>query len=803
MEVLKEKYGHDNVLNSVTFSTEGTRSTILTACRGLGMDSADAQNLADLAPNDKGVEWELKDAFYGNDKKGRKPSTKFINAVNAIPKLKETMLGIEGMVSGRSQHASAVFYTNQPYTTHNAMMKTKSGLEVTQFEAHDSESAGAIKIDLLTISATDRIRATMDLLLKYHKIEWQGTLRDTYNKYFHPDVLDLTNQDMYDMLFNGEVTSAFQFETVVGRQTLEAVNARTFDELVSANGLMRLSVDEGEQPLDKYIRFKNNIQEWYDEMTQDGLSQADQEVLKRLLGNRYGICDSQELLMEVSMDKQVSGFTMMEANKLRKSIAKKNPKLQEQQRTIFFERGREAGSSEALLRYVWDKGFMLQKNYSFSVCHGDGYTMILLIEMNMCYRYGSIYWKTACLSVNAGIIGDENNGINYEKVAKAVGNMHGLIQSPDINKSEIGFTPDEKNNSILYGLGSISGLSNEDVDSLISHRPFTSIAELLDTGLSNKKMVIVIKTGAMDCVNDNRVSLMMELVRAINPPKAKLTTVQIPKIIKDIPDSFQKLLNVYRMRANLFGRNKIPMTETIQNEYLTHYYPNIKALSPDKETHSYNDNGVLVVNQKPFDKWFKKVMEPLSEWLKTDEATMIEAKVRMNEFWVENCLGNPQSWEMKTLNAYIGKHELELTDLAEQLDVVNFGDLEANPKPISFNKWRGREYAQYTPVTIMGTVVDKDKKGLAYIITPDHKVVNVRVGKQRFAYYNEKVMSGKGKERTCIDPSWFARGTKIICVGFRRGNDFVLNARGTGYTNPMMKVNGYGDNARVQSEKLK
>lgn len=147
IKLLKDRYGHDNVLNSATFSTEGTRSTILTACRGLGLEPAESQAMADLAPNDKGVEWNLHDAFYGNEKKGRKPDTRFIKAVESVPMLKETMLGTEGLVKGRSQHASAVFYTNELYVTHNAMMKTKSHLPVTQFEAHDSESAGAIKYD--------------------------------------------------------------------------------------------------------------------------------------------------------------------------------------------------------------------------------------------------------------------------------------------------------------------------------------------------------------------------------------------------------------------------------------------------------------------------------------------------------------------------------------------------------------------------------------------------------------------------------------------------------------------------------
>ena len=359
IKLMKERYGNDNVLNSATFSTEGTRSTILTACRGLGLEPAESQAMADLAPNDKGVEWSLHDAFYGNEKKGRKPDTKFLKAVEDVPMLKETMLGTEGLVKGRSQHASAVFYTNQPYVTHNAMMKTKSGLPVTQFDAHDSESAGAIKYDFLTVGAIEKIQATMKLLLKDGKIEWQGSLRETYNKYLHPDVLDLISPKMWDMLFDGEVVGAFQFETMTGRQTLEKINARSFDELASANSLMRLSVPSGEQPVDKYVRFKGNISLWYQEMTEDGLTQEEQDILKEYLAPKYGVSDTQELLMSISMDNRISGFSLKEANKLRKSVAKKSEKAQDEQKEIFFEHGRKLGTSEALLNYVWFKEFAL------------------------------------------------------------------------------------------------------------------------------------------------------------------------------------------------------------------------------------------------------------------------------------------------------------------------------------------------------------------------------------------------------------------------------------------------------------
>jgi DNA polymerase-3 subunit alpha len=123
----------------------------------------------------------------------------------------------------------------------------------------------------------------MDLLLEYGKIEWQGSLRATYNKYFHPDVLDLENPEMFKLLYSGEIINAFQFETNVGQQALGKIKPNNFYEVAAANSLMRLAADHGESPLDKFARFKNDINEWYHEMTSQGLTAEEQEILKKHL----------------------------------------------------------------------------------------------------------------------------------------------------------------------------------------------------------------------------------------------------------------------------------------------------------------------------------------------------------------------------------------------------------------------------------------------------------------------------------------------------------------------------------------
>ena len=201
----------------------------------------------------------------------------------------------------------------------------------------------------------------MDLLLEAGEIEWQGSLRSTYNKYFHPKALEMQHPDMYEMLFKGEIIAAFQFETIVGRVALEKVKAKTFDEIAAANSLMRLSSDGSEQPIDKFVRYKNSPEEWEQDMINYGLTKDERQVLHEVLDSRYGVCDTQELLMILSMRPEISNFDLTMANKLRKSIAKKDEKLQEAQRIIFYEECAKVGTSINFARYVWEECFSIQK----------------------------------------------------------------------------------------------------------------------------------------------------------------------------------------------------------------------------------------------------------------------------------------------------------------------------------------------------------------------------------------------------------------------------------------------------------
>ena len=155
-KAIREERGELGLVQVGTFSTEGTRSSILTSCRGYrsieypnGIDVDEAQYLSSLVPVDRGVSWTLKDLMYGDPDKDKKPSSLFINEVNKFPGLIDIMFGIEGVVKGRGSHASGViFYDKNIYDT-AAIMRTSSGSIITQWDLHKQESAGDVKYDFL------------------------------------------------------------------------------------------------------------------------------------------------------------------------------------------------------------------------------------------------------------------------------------------------------------------------------------------------------------------------------------------------------------------------------------------------------------------------------------------------------------------------------------------------------------------------------------------------------------------------------------------------------------------------------
>lgn len=210
----------------------------------------------------------------------------------------------------------------------------------------------------------DKLVQTIQLLQKDNEIEPELGLREVYDKYFHPNVLPLNDQRIWDALSDVSVINTFQFDSQVGAQVAKMLKPQNVMEMADANGLMRLTGEDGEErPMNKYARFKQNINLWYDEMDRFGLTKEEQKSLEPYFKSSYGVPPSQEQLMRMLMDENICSFSLGEANAARKIVGKKQMnKIPELRKKVL-----KQAKSEKLGQYVWKYGAGPQMGYAFSV----------------------------------------------------------------------------------------------------------------------------------------------------------------------------------------------------------------------------------------------------------------------------------------------------------------------------------------------------------------------------------------------------------------------------------------------------
>lgn len=360
-EAIRAERGELGLVQVATFGTETTKSSLLVACRGYrstdypnGIDVDIAQYLSSMVPVERGFVWPLADMVYGNESKGRKPITAFIKEVEQYPGLLDIAFGIEGVVSRRGSHASGVIlFDEDTIFDSTAVMRTPSGAIVTQWDLHKEEAAGNIKYDFLLTSVQDIIVQAIHLLQQDNVIDPKLSLREAYDQYLAADKLPLDDPKIWDALTEGSVVDCFQFDSAVGALAAKKIRPRSVGEMSDANGLMRLMPEEGgESPLDKYVRFKNNISLWYKEMDEAGLTKEEQKALEPHFLSSYGVPPSQEQLMKMLMDENICGFTLKEANNARRTVGKK--KLNEI--PALKAKVLQQAKSKKLGEYVWKCG---------------------------------------------------------------------------------------------------------------------------------------------------------------------------------------------------------------------------------------------------------------------------------------------------------------------------------------------------------------------------------------------------------------------------------------------------------------
>lgn len=805
-----------------TFGTETTKSAILTACRGYrskdyssGIDVDDAQYMTGLIPIERGFLWPLQDVIHGNPEKERKPVKPFLSFVNQFPGLLDIMLNIEGLVNKRSSHASGVILFSDDPFEHCCFMKTPKGEIITQWDLHKLEAAGNVKYDFLVVEVLDKIIQAIQLLQEDGEIDPALSLREVYNKYFHPDVFPMDDKDMWKALQDGDVLNAFQFDSEVGGRAMKKIAPKSLQELADANGLMRLMPSEkgAEMPLDKYVRFKDNIRLWYKEMDDAGLSKTEQKILEPYFLSSYGVPPSQEQLMRMLMDPNICGFSLADANTARKIVGKK----QMSKIPALHEKVLKSARSQLLGQYVWKNGIGPQMGYSFSLIHALAYSILGLQTGYIATHWNPVYWNTACLIVNSGSLEDASkseivdiyapeaddlaNGITFEdlpdrsgkvrktastdysKVAKAIGEIRDSgveVSLLDINKSGFGFKPDAANNRILYGLKGAANISDDFIKQIIANRPYVSMYDFYArVHPKAQQMVSLIKGGAFDSL-EPRYQAMVEYVWLKCDKKKRITLQNLPGLIR-------------------YGLLPEDTTERIEARRFYEFTRYLKAeckYLPDPSLYLANDivieflnahdlSDLLIINTesrrtfidvKMWDKVYQKQMDVFRDWIASDKEGILNAlndTIFMEE-WEKYGKGNLSSWEMDALCFYYHPHEL-IDANTYKYGISNYKDLPEVPVVERIYQRGNASIPIYRLNKICGTCIAKDKaKSTVYLLTTQG-VVTVKFTKEYFSMFDRRISTidpTTGKKKF-LENSWFNRGSMIMVKGFRREDMFV------------------------------
>lgn len=802
---IKNELGHDRCLNIATFKTEGSRSALLTSCRGLDIPIEEAQEMADMIPFERGQNWSISECLHGNDEKERKPIKELVGKMKSHDKLVETALKIEGLINGRSIHASGFYVFADHYLKFNSLMKAPNGKFITAFNMSDSDYMGGLKIDILTIEAADKIRKTMELLIKDGEMEWQGSLRATYNKYLHPDVLNYTDEEMWSHLAKNDVMDLFQFNTDIGQQAIALTKPKSVLEMASANALMRLEANDGVNPIERYAMFKEDISLWYKEMREQRLTDSEIKILEKYLLSTYGVCGEQEDLMIMSMAEELSQFTFPQANKFKSGVAKKKKKEIANAEVLFYEQGRKNKCSDNLLNYVWNFCFKPQFGYAFSKPHDVAYSLIAIQELNLYHFYGRVYWNTACLSVASGMNGNadddedddsnnKNSVTNYGKIAKAIAIMkkRGVnVELPEINTADEEFKPLVETEEIMFGLKGITNIGDE-ISRLIMHnKPYLSIYDFIDKiNPTNIQMINLIKAGSFDKLHSEltREQLIKKYLiykfNKDNEPKTSLNYQNFPKILsmRFLPQKWSYQAGLYKFKS-YFMNNKFkcegnPKRYQLDEIACEYFEENLKDKLTEGTTYYKVDEAYEIIHSK-FEKFYTEQMKEVSDWLNlkdtVDSYNIACAEEYVLEIENKYCIGSLAKWEMDSLSFYYTSNEFDVVDL-EKYNIVGFNDLPVEPEFEEYFSYKLKKtFKRYQINKIAGTVLDVNKtKYIVYLLTTDNEVVSVKFYDGAFIFYNKGIKDKDEETNKTVysESSWFKRGNKLTLAGFRSGSYF-------------------------------
>jgi DNA polymerase-3 subunit alpha len=473
IEYVTRKYGRANVSQIITFGTMKAKAVVRDVGRVMDMPYADVDRIAKQIP--PALDMTLEKALAEN------PVLRKMQEED--PRVKEVLdMGkrLEGMTRNAGVHAAGVVIAPGPITDYAPLFKSNRDEITTQWAMKEVDRVGLLKMDFLGLSTLTLIRDAL------------GEIKRTEGVDLDIDNVPLDDAKTYQLFVDGQTYGIFQFESSGMRELLRKAKPQCLEDLIAMNALYRPGPLKSGM-VDDFIARKSGKSEVKYELPQ----------LEPILGDTYGVIAYQEQVLRIAS--AVAGFSLGQADVLRKAMGKKDPKVMAKQREAFMAGVRSRGINEKKATKVFDL-MEYFAGYGFAKSHSTAYAFLAYQTAYLKANHPR-HFAAALLTIEAA---------NTDKLALYIGECRDrgiAVLPPDINESQMYFTVVPE--GVRFGLTAIKGLGEGAIASILDVRSHTGritslhqLCEALDLRLVNKRVLeALVKSGACDSLVPNGVPL--------------------------------------------------------------------------------------------------------------------------------------------------------------------------------------------------------------------------------------------------------------------------------------------------------
>ena len=483
LDYVRRKYGENHVAQIATFGTFGSKQALRDVCRVLGLTTVQAGEWSKAIPNQLGI--NLKSAY--------EQSKNLQTLVSRSPKnqlIFETACRIEGLPRHLSTHAAGVVLYDKPLTDVIPLMYKDQQMPITQYTMKYVEQIGLLKMDFLGLTNLSILHDSIEL---------------TKSIYQHEIILNeipLDDEKTLELFQMADTNGIFQFESDGIRRVLKKLRPTNLEDIAAVNALYRPGPME---QIDTFIKRKHGQE----------VVKYPHPILESILQSTYGVMVYQEQVMQVTS--QMAGFTLGQADILRRAIGKKDAKVIETEKTHFIEgaigKGIDVASATEVYQYI--ERFA---NYGFNRSHAFAYSL-LAYQL----AYFKAHYPRAFYTAILRFVGDRSLKLQtYFIEAKQRGIS---IKNPSINTSVDDYTATI--DGIFIGLNAIKGLRRDFIQEILKQRKqngqfidFMDFAFRIGKRFCKKEVLeALIDAGAFDELGKNRATLRATIDAVIESVK--------------------------------------------------------------------------------------------------------------------------------------------------------------------------------------------------------------------------------------------------------------------------------------------